>query len=99
MAIDAKIKSVEQEGNNLILKLEPRVDENGFRSIAGQERLTVLDFQYKPDVGDAIWGGSGSVQIARANGRPTMHYKRVGYTQLREDLDAPFRSQQSPRFA
>lgn len=99
MAIDAKIKSITVDGSNLILELEPRIDANGVKSIAGQERMVVLDFQYKPDVGDEIWGGSGSVQIVRANGRPTMHYKRESYTTLREDHDAPFRSTSSPRFA
>ncbi len=99
MAIDAKIKSMEVDGTNLILTLEARVTAEGHKTLAGQDQMTVLDFQYKPDVGDEIWGGADRVEIVRANGRPTMHYKRIGYTELREDHEYAFRSPLSPRYA
>lgn len=94
MAIDGRIKSITVDGANLILELESRDD-----SLVGQEKLTILDFMFQPEVGDEVWGGSSTVHIERKNKRQTLHYKREGYAKLREDLDYGFRQKQSSRFA
>ena len=98
MAIDAVIHAVDEDGRDLILELYPR-GEGGSRSVTGQNILTVKDFQYKPEVGDEVWGGDTWVHIERKNKRPTLHYKRVGYGELREDHDYGMRDPISPRYA
>jgi hypothetical protein len=82
MAIDARIKSVAEDGSNLILELEPRIEG----VLAGQERMTIEGFTYKPVVGQEIWGGSDKCRIEPLNGDgETRVYRRVMYTRLREE--------------
>jgi hypothetical protein len=82
MAIDARIKSVTEDGSNLVLELEPRAEG----ILAGQERLTIVDFTHKPIVGQEIWGGSDKCRIEPLNGEgETRVYRRIMYSRLREE--------------
>lgn len=85
MAIDARIRTVIQDGNNLILELAPRVVDNKHLTLAGQERLVIENFTHIPASGQAIWGGADMVHIEPGFGVvETRHYRRIGSTRLQE---------------
>ena len=84
MSVDAKIRRVERDGNDLVLHLEPRWDSRvGRWSINGQDRLRIEQATWEPSAGDGIWGGSGVVIIVQ-NGRGEHAYDRISITHLRE---------------
>jgi hypothetical protein len=100
MAIDAVIRTITEDGDDLILELEPRVNSDGHSTLAGRDTLKIKDFKFKPEVGQEIWGGSSTVHI-EPTGRAmlTKHYRRIGYGELKEDFDYALRSKSSSRFA
>lgn len=85
MSIDATILGIERDGPDVVLILGPRIqdghDERERLSIAGQERLRILDATYVPEVGTDIWGGGSTVELCST---PKRQYHREGYTRLRE---------------
>lgn len=83
MALDAVIKSVKQDGVDVVIELEGRLEANGHRTLAGQDRLTIENATYVPEIGMAIWGGSGSAHLVLGGGKEK-RYRRVSYTRLRE---------------
>jgi hypothetical protein len=85
MAIDAVIDNLSDEGVNLRLYLRPRTEPDMTESIAGQSEMVILDYTWKPEIGQEIWGGSGLCIIEPLWGQGDQHlYDRIGYTQLRE---------------
>lgn len=81
MSIDATILGVERDGVDVVLTLGPRIQDDDRLSIAGQERMRILDATYVPDVGMDIWGGGSFVELCSV---PKRRYVREGYTKLRE---------------
>lgn len=81
MALDATILNVERDGADVVLTLGPRIDDHERLSIAGQERLRILEATYVPEVGTDLWGGGSFVELLS---QPKRHYTREGYTRLRE---------------
>jgi hypothetical protein len=85
MAIDAIIDDMAVEGANLRLYLRPRVERDMSDSIPGQPELLIINYTWKPERNQAIWGGSGQCIIEPLWGIGTQrHYKRLGYTFLQE---------------
>jgi hypothetical protein len=81
MSLDATILGVERDGADVVLTLGPRIDDADKLSIAGQNRLRILNATYVPDVGTDLWGGDSFVELCST---PKRKYHRDGYTRLRE---------------
>lgn len=81
MSIDATILQVERDGADVVLTLGPRIDNDDKLSLAGQERMRILDATYTPEVGMDLWGGDSIVELCST---PKRKYHRQGYTRLRE---------------
>lgn len=81
MSIDATILQVEQDGSDVVLTLGPRIDNDDRLSLAGQERMRILNATYLPEVGTDLWGGDSQVELCSS---PKRRYHREGYTRLRE---------------
>lgn len=85
MAIDARIRTVLQDGEDLILELAPRVTDNKHLTNPGQPQLIIKNFTHVPVSGQAIWGVSDSCIIEPGFGITEQRkYKRVGSTTLVE---------------
>ena len=92
MSIDATILNVDHEGNDLVLTLVNRLDDDDKESMAGQSRLRIVNATWTPEPGMDIWGGGSSVQIITDRERrdPVTNnaigpwYRREGYTRLIE---------------
>lgn len=85
MSIDAVIDEIVEEGANLRLYLRPRTESDLSESIAGQPAMIILDFTWKPTVGQEIWGGANSCVIEPLWGHGVPRwYDRIGYTRLKE---------------
>lgn len=83
MAIDATILGVERDGADVVLTLGPRIDNDERLSIAGQERLRIINATYEPEVGTDIWGGGSFMELCST---PKRRYRREGYTRLYEAI-------------
>ena len=81
MSLDATILGVERDGRDVVLTLGPRIDNDDRLTLAGQERMRILDATYVPEVGTDLWGGDSQVELCST---PKRLYHRDGYTRLRE---------------
>ena len=81
MSLDATILGVERDGPDVVLTLGPRIDNDDRLTLAGQERMRILDATYVPEVGTDLWGGDSQVELCSS---PKRRYHREGYTRLRE---------------
>jgi hypothetical protein len=84
MSIDAKIRNVERDGDDLVLNLEPRWNMRVHQwSITGQDRLRIERPTWEPPAGTTVWGGSGTVVVVSPDGSER-RYERTTITTLRE---------------
>lgn len=89
MAIDAVIIAVKQDNNDLILTLGKRIYKDGGgkwgSSIPGQPELRILNFTYRPLIGQFIWGGSDTARaVANVPNSQAQEYRRLASGALRE---------------
>lgn len=78
MSLDATILAVERDGDDLLLRLGPRIQDSERLTLAGQETLRIINPTWTPPVGADLWGSS-LVEII-----PGHWYRREGYTRLFE---------------
>lgn len=81
MSLDATILDVERDGSDVVLTLGSRINDDDKLSIAGQPKMLILDATYVPEVGLDLWGGDSLVELCST---PKRHYRRDGYTRMRE---------------
>lgn len=80
MSLDATILGVERDGADIVLTLGPRIDNDDKLTLAGQDRLRIVNATWEPPVGADLWGSS-RVEILT---KPSRWYRREGYTRLFE---------------
>lgn len=78
MSIDARIASVRQRGNGVLLRLESYPTSDGTMSIRGVERLGIVNCTKPPHAGQKIWGNAGAVVIEAGAGGERKEYRREG---------------------
>lgn len=84
VSIDAKIRRIERDGDDLVMHLEPRWDARVHRwSLTGQDRLRVKQPTWEPPASAIVWGNSGTVVVVSPDGSERL-YERTTITTLRE---------------
>ena len=81
MSLDATILEVERDGADVVLTLGPRIDNDDRLTLAGQDRMRILEATFVPEPGMDLWGGDSIVELCST---PKRRYHREGYTRLRE---------------
>ena len=83
MSLDATILEVERDGADVVLTLGPRIDNDDRLTLAGQDRMRILEATFVPEPGMDLWGGDfhrGTLLHAQAALSPRRLYAapRVG---------------------